>query len=190
MGKEVVTVWNDAAWVELYKTDQPQAFEALIEHYKAYVFAIILRFVDNMDDAQDIAQEVFLQIYRSLPSFQPDHLKAWVGRITTNKAIDWKRKKQRSVQGNELSDIDLGKPLVDSLPNPEEAFISKEREVYIRELCGNLPGRYRTVLIKYHFQDKSYQQIAREEGISVKTVETRLYRARKHLRQLWKEGKK
>lgn len=189
MGKEVIAVWNDAAWLELYKTEDQQTFEVLIEHYKAYVFAIILRFVDNTDDAQDIAQEVFLQIYRSLPSFQPDHLKAWVGRITTNKAIDWKRKKQRSVQGYELSDTDIGKPLADSLPNPEEAFISKEREVYIRELCSSLPDRYRTVLIKYHFQDKSYQQIAREEGISVKTVETRLYRARKLLRQLWKEGK-
>lgn len=185
----MVAVWNDAAWVELYKTNEPQAFEVLIEHYKAYVFAIILRFVDNMDDAQDIAQEVFLQIYRSLPSFQPDHLKAWVGRITTNKAIDWQRKKQRRVQEYELSDIDVVKPLADSFPNPEEDFISREREDCLRGLCSSLPDRYRTVLVKYHFQDKSYQQIAREEGISVKTVETRLYRARKLLRQLWKEGK-
>ncbi|HWP95501.1 MAG TPA: RNA polymerase sigma factor [Syntrophomonadaceae bacterium] len=184
----MVKVWEDELWVEPFPDRDSRDFEAVIEEYKAYVFAIILRFVSNRDDVQDIAQDVFMQIYRSLPAYQPDHLKAWIGRITINKAIDWKRKQGRIPKIAESYQDDFMNPDVRPGPDIDEQIVQKEREQQVRDLCSKLPPRYNRVLIKYHFQEKSYQQIAREEGISVKTVESRLYRARRLLRERWEEG--
>ncbi|MDD3271866.1 MAG: sigma-70 family RNA polymerase sigma factor [Syntrophomonadaceae bacterium] len=184
-GKEVVKVCHDE--IEGFLARDPQAFEELINQYKAYVFAIILRIINDPDDAQDIAQEVFLQLYRSLPEYQPDHLKAWIGRITTNKAIDWKRKRARQLA---LVDSDMERQTIPGVMDmsPEQMLLQQERESHVKDLCQSLPPRYSQVIIKYHFENKSYQQIAREEGISLKTVESRLYRARRLLRERWKEG--
>ncbi|MDD2621252.1 MAG: sigma-70 family RNA polymerase sigma factor, partial [Syntrophomonadaceae bacterium] len=178
---------HDDLWIESFLAKDPQAFEELINNYKAYVFAIILRFVSNPEDAQDIAQEVFLQLYRSLEEYQPDHLKAWIGRITANKAIDWKRKRSRQI---ELLDSDMERQAIPGAMamSPEQVMLKQERESQVKDLCRSLPPRYSRVMIKYHFENKSYQVIAREEGISLKTVESRLYRARKLLRERWKEG--
>ncbi|MDD2511075.1 MAG: sigma-70 family RNA polymerase sigma factor [Syntrophomonas sp.] len=159
----------------------------MINQYKAYIFAIILRFVSNPEDAQDIAQEVFLQLYRSLPECQPDHLKTWIGRVTTNKAIDWKRKRARQLA---LLESDMERQATPAVMDmgPEQMLVQKEREASIKELCRGLPPRYSGVIIKYYFENKPYQEIAREEGISLKTVESRLYRARRLLRERWEEG--
>ncbi len=187
--REVITVWNEEMWVERIIAEDAQAFEDFIEHYKAYVFAIIFRFVNSEHDAQDIAQEVFLQVYRSIASYQSNHFKAWVGKIATNKAIDWKRKQSRIKEQGEPFEGQLENIARADEPGLEEIIIKSEGEAYLRRQISSLSPAYRKVLIKHHFQEKSYQQIAREEGISIKTVESRLYRARKLLRQRWKEGR-
>jgi RNA polymerase sigma factor (sigma-70 family) len=183
----VVKVWNDKEWIQRFLTGDTKAFEDFINNYKAYVFAIILRFIKDPEDVQDIAQDVFLQLYRSLPDYQPDHLKAWIGKITANKAIDWKRRQVKYELEN--GEIDLSHIADDRRASPDQVLIQQEREFNIRALYSTLPAQYSRIVIKYHFEDKSYQQIAREEGISVKTVESRLYSARKLMRDRWKEGK-
>jgi len=183
----VVKVWNDDEWIQRFIVGDTQAFEAIIDQYKAYVFAIVLRFVKDPEDVQDIAQDVFLQIYRSLSDYQPDHLKAWIGKISANKAIDWKRRQAK--YEFEDGQIDLANLADNRLASPDQVLIQQEREFNIRSLYSTLPTQYSRTVIKYHFEGKSYQQIAREEGISVKTVESRLYRARKLMRDRWKEGK-
>jgi len=129
---------------------------------------------------------VFLQLYRSLPDYQLDNLKAWIGKITVNKAIDWKRRQAKFIL--EDPDTALEKVMDDRSIGPDQQVIKHERATKIKDLCRTLPPRYSRIVIKYHFEEKSYQQIAREEGISLKTVESRLYRARKLMRERWKEG--
>ncbi len=187
-GKGAVKVWTDAEWTERFANGDTAAFETIIEHYKAYVFAIVLRFVREPDDAQDIAQEVFLQIYRSLPEKRPENLKAWIGKVATNKAIDWKRRQERFQALEEYwqqSDL-MGR--TGNVVNLEDKIIERQQEAFLRQLCRDLPPPYRRVVVKHHFEGKSYQEIAREEGISLKTVESRLYRARNMMRERWKEG--
>ena len=128
---------------------------------------------------------MFIQLYRSLPDYQLDHLKAWIGRITVNKAIDWKRRQSKYIPE---WDTALEKVVDSRFIGPDQQVIQNERATHIKELCRALPPRYKRIVIKYHFEEKSYQQIAREEGISLKTVESRLYRARKMMRERWKEG--
>jgi RNA polymerase sigma factor, sigma-70 family len=147
------------------------------------VFAIILNFV-SQNEASDIAQEVFLQLYRSLPQFESNNLKAWIGKITVRKAIDWKRSHARYKEEPDDSDITSVKD--DSLM-PDEIVIKEENRQMLLAICRNLPPRYGRVIIKYYFENKSYQQIAREEGVNLRTIESRLYRAKHMIRSQWKE---
>lgn len=183
----MVEVCSDNELVERHLTGDDEAFTAIITRYQAYVFAIILRFVSEHQDADDIAQEVFLQLYRSLPGKQAGDLKSWIGRIAANKAIDWKRSQKRRQALTECLEqitlIEEGQP-----GKIEQVILQREQEMLLYQLCRGLSPPYRRVVVKYHFEGKSYQTIAREEGISVKTVESRLYRARKMMRERWEEG--
>jgi RNA polymerase sigma factor (sigma-70 family) len=88
---------------------EQDAFTLLVEKYKGYVFAIILSFVRDEETAKDIAQEVFLQVYRSLASYRQQNFKGWIGRITANKAIDYKRKKRLTLCEMETAEQILGR---------------------------------------------------------------------------------
>lgn len=183
----MVEVCSDNELVERHLIGDDEAFTAIINRYQAYVFAIILRFVNERQDADDIAQEVFLQLYRSLPSKQEGDLKSWIGKIAVNKAIDWKRsQKRRQALAECLEQITLAEDRTQA--KIEQVILQREQEMLLHQLCRGLSPPYRRVVVKYHFEGKSYQTIAREEGISVKTVESRLYRAKKMIRERWEEG--
>lgn len=186
-GKEGIAVGVNEEIIQDFISGHEEVFAEIINQYKAYIFAIILKFVNNPNDAQDIAQEVFLQIYQSLPHFRPDNFKAWIGKISANKAIDWKRanKKQNFITGGlELQKVEDERQWV----NPEKILLEKDYRERVREVCKQLPENYGNVIEKFYFQSRTYEEIAREEGLSLRTVESRLYRARKMFREKWKEG--
>ncbi|MBZ4652882.1 MAG: polymerase, sigma-24 subunit, subfamily [Peptococcaceae bacterium] len=165
------------------------AFREIVDRYKAYVFAIILNFVNEQYEAENIAQEVFLQIYRSLPQYRFQSFKSWVGKIAANKAIDWRRSRRREPLEELLTDFDrILRDRGESLADPEKIWLQKEKQRRIREICAGLPEVYSRAVVKFYLEGKSYQEIASEEGTTVKTVESRLYRARHLFRERWEEG--
>lgn len=180
-GKEGVKVWDENECLNRFLSNDQLAFEELVKHYEAYVFAIILNFVAK-DEAEDLAQDVFLQIYRSLPGYRPNNLKGWIGKIAANKAIDWKRRRRDTIRMADVSEASIASGI-----NPDDFLIQKENEQRIREICHSLPVIYGQVITSYYYRHQSYQQIAEAEGISIKAVESRLYRARMLIRQKWKE---
>ena len=84
--------------IERAKEGNEEAFSDLIGIYKNYIFAIILNFIKDYDEVENIAQEVCLQLYVSLPKYDQQNFKAWLGRIATNKSIDWLRKKRPNIR--------------------------------------------------------------------------------------------
>jgi len=148
-----------------------------------------LNFVSDNHQAENVAQEVFLKIYLSLPRYRFEGFRTWIGKIAAHKAIDWRRRQQKIAVKEKIMDID--DLLEDAIPNndlPGERLIEKEQIEKLQTLYKQLPEKYRVIVEKYYFSDKSYQQIAKEEGIALKTVESRLYRARQMLKKQWKEG--
>lgn len=109
-----------------------------------------------------------------------------MARIAVNKSIDWKRVHSHvnTVGDSEILDNVMDLSLTGS---PEQFIFYQEDREKLRSVCGLLPHRYAEVITKFYYQDKSYQEIAFEEGISLKTVESRLYRARALLRERWEE---
>lgn len=165
------------------------AFAEMINKYKSYVFAIILKVTHHSPDAADIAQEVFLQVFRSLHRYQNQNFKAWLGTIATHKAIDWQRMHERcsNKPGDEIM---VNVPDKRVWANPSDQLLQNESLSTIRKLCQDLPDRYRIIIEQFYFQSRSCEQIAQRENISVRTVESRLYRARVLLREYWKEAMK
>lgn len=140
-------------------------------------------------DAEDVTQEVLLQIYRSLPECRLDGLKTWINRIAVNRAIDFKRSRARRPE--ELSG---GEVIPDSvqeqsagMPAAETIAMEREDKRQIRVLVDRLPDNYREVVTAYYMEDKSYEQIAAETGLERKSVESRLYRARSWIKRHWRK---
>lgn len=163
------------------------AFEQLVDKYKKYIFAIVLNLTRDGFHSENIVQEVFLQIYISLPRYRFEGFRTWIGKIAVRKAIDWKRTQQKIAEKERAAVAEENLIARAERDSPEDTFIRGEEAQKIRNLCGRLPDGYRTVIEKYYFFGKDYRQIAEEEGIALKTVETRLYRARRKLKVMWEE---
>jgi RNA polymerase sigma factor (sigma-70 family) len=161
------------------------SFSILIDNYKNYVFAIILDFIKDYDEVENVAQEVFFQIYVSLPKYSQNNFKAWLGRITTNKSIDWLRKKRSKFKDEALDEI-AGDIYVNQNDNPEILLIEKDKKERLTRALNSIPDVYRITLQKFYFAEKSYKVIAQEEDVTVKTVASRLYRAKILLREKWR----
>ncbi len=187
--------YDDERLVKQVLAGDDNAFACIVERYKAYVFAIILNICQDKFEAENIAQEVFLQVYRSLHQFRSQKLKAWIGKITVRKAVDNHRKNLKySRDGHFMAYPDFLTLSVvyenadQERADPEEVVLQKEQRQRIRTICQRLPKIYRRVVEKHYFEGKSYREIAAEEGITPKTVESRLYRARYLFREKWREG--
>lgn len=166
------------------------AFRSLVEKYQGLVFAICFNITGHRQEAENLAQETFLQVYRSLSRYENKGFKSWIGKIATNKAIDWKRKMRLENEAKVvyLEDIENLEDISSEDNSIQDELIKRENTEKLLELCNKLPEIYSNVLIKYYIESKSYNEISKEYGISVKTVESRLYRAKKVIREQWKEG--
>ncbi len=176
----------DPEWIERAAGGDEDAFGKLVDHYKGYLMAVILPVVRDPDDAQDVLQETFWQLYRSLSSYRGGNLKFWLARIATRKAIDWCRERER--HSRELLHSSPGDLQNRSAASAEEEFFNHRAKSRLATLLQDLPLLYRRTMAGYLLEGKNYRQLADEAGVSVKTVESRLYRARRILRNEYKEG--
>lgn len=138
----------------------------------------------NRQEAEDLTQEVFLAAYRSLAHFrQASSFSTWLLKIAIHKTLDHKKKKQLPVVSDEEA---LNK--VAGAEDPLRAMIALEEKNMVQGLIQQLPADDQRVIVDYYYKELSYKEIARKEQVQVKTVESKLYRARKKLRKLWEKG--
>jgi len=181
---------TDERLIETILAGDEQAFMDFVSLYGPFLFAVIFPIIREQHSAEDVLQETFLQIYRSLPQYQHKGLKTWLARIATNKAIDWKRKNAAQKIEHLTEDMDVQVTDWDPSQNqPETVQLQWEERTELLEACKGLPTIYQETIEKYYYQGKTYVEIAQEEKISVKTVESRLYRAKQLLKRSWEEGK-
>ncbi|CAN7165814.1 RNA polymerase sigma factor [Paenibacillus sp. LjRoot56] len=165
------------------------AFRELIARYRPYILQTISAIVRHQKDAEDLSQEVWTRIYFSLPRYEKKGLKTWMTRIAVNRAIDFKRatsrRKEDSVAGFEEALSSAG-PTPSELSVEQEVLIRETTE-FVRHKLHQIPANYQDVLLAYYIHQQSYQDIADAQGITIKTVESKLYRAKMWLRNHWKE---
>lgn len=164
-----------------------EAFRELVHMYRNYLFQVVYSVVRHTKDAEDLVQEVLVSIFFSLPNYKHKGLKAWMTRIAVNKAIDYKRSMNRKQEDMmaEPGERVIGDGGDDEWT--ESLLLRKEKKELVASKLEQLPSNYQTILVAYYMEHKTYQQIADEQGITVKTVESKLYRARQWARKHWKE---
>lgn len=178
---------SDELLVENILKGNQQQFKELIMRYQSRVYAVALKVANNQKDAEDISQEVFLQLYRSLSSFNGDSsFSTWIYRITMNKALDFKRKNEKIKEKE--SDHNLSTIPESTILSPEEALIKNLDKELIHSYLIELPEAYSDVLKLYYFEELTYGEIALKLNVAVKTVESRLYRAKRIIKEKHKGG--
>lgn len=154
-----------------------------MEEYYTYVYKIVFGIVKNHYDTEDILQDVFVQIYKSLQHYRNEGLSSWIKRIAINKAIDYKRKLARSPDYTSIDNVEE-KVLQDS-ELVEVIVVRQERVQRIKDELSTIPESYQAIIQSFYIEEKTYAEISQELGVEVKTVESKLYRARKWLKQHW-----
>ena len=160
------------------------AFSALVEKYRRMMFNLAYGFTRNREAADDLAQEVFLKAYLSLPRFQSkSSFGTWLYRIAVNTSKDYLRKegKVQKVPFDESpADMMLHE---DEMARQEEYEIQEERKILLHQALQTLPDKYKVILTLRDIQGFPYGEIAEILEISAGTVDSRLHRARKLLRK-------
>lgn len=164
-----------------------EAFAQLLTRYKNLVYSIVLRMVNDRDDANDLAQEVFIKAYRHLDKYSPEfRFSTWITSIATNHVIDHRRRKRLAT--TLLEDICEGgladSMLVDCEKTPEQSLITNETMGEIRKSIESLPEIYRVPLLMFHQSGFSYQEISKAIDEPISKVKNRLFRGRRMLRML------
>jgi len=165
----------DVAWT-------PPTWEQVVQEHSARVYRLAYRLTGNQHDAEDLTQEVFVRVFRSLSSYTPGTFEGWLHRITTNLFLDQVRRKQR-IRFDALGD-DAG----DRLPGqaelgPERAWEHNNLDHDVQAALDTLAPEFRAAVVLCDIEGLSYEEIAATLDIKLGTVRSRIHRGRAQLRQ-------
>lgn len=165
------------------------AFDTLIHKYEKKIYNLAYRLSGNYDEASDISVDVFLRIFQSIHQFRGDsNFTTWLYRVATNVYLD-RRKKMKNRQHVsleeyiELDESSVVRQIEDPAPLPQEQMEGKERQKLLLEAINSLPEYQKVMVLLYHTEGLSYEEIAEAMSMPIGTVKSRLNRARLSLRQ-------
>ena len=166
------------------------AYEQLIERFQNPVYNLAYRLLNDQADASDVAQEVFLKIFRNVGNFRGDSsLRTWVYRIAVNESHNrrrWLFRHRRGETGIDetFEDSDSReKPLMDSGETPFDFTVNREARILLEEALASINPVFRAALVLREIEDMSYDEIADILEVSIGTVKSRIVRGREALRR-------
>ena len=164
-----------------------RAYAVLMDRYRNSIFHMMLKMVNNREDADDLTLEAFGKAFNKLPSYAPRYaFSTWLFKIAINNCIDHIRKKRLHLLSIDdpiepNSDHDYSSNIRSGALDPEERFIRKQRVMLMRTVLGKLSIKYRLMIELRFFEELSYDEIARELDIPLGTVKAQLFRAKEIL---------
>ncbi len=159
---------------------RPPSWDALVRQHSARVYRLAYRLTGNTHDAEDLTQEVFVRVFRSLSSYTPGTFEGWLHRITTNLFLDMARRRQR-IRFEGLGDHAAGL-LRDEEPTPAQAFDARHLDADVQAALEALAPEYRAAVVLCDIEGLSYEEIAATLGVKLGTVRSRIHRGRAQLR--------
>ena len=182
---------EDGLLVKRVTAGDQGAFEELYNRYRHKVFSLSYRMTGNTSDAEDLCQEIFVQVFRKIGSFEGrSSFSTWLYRVATNRSRDFLRKKKRTPNLVSRDDQMLESDPVDhpgdheKTGEPETRALSSEAQALVQNALLELPVNLRTPLVLHEFEGFQYQEIARLLRLPVGTVKSRIFRARIKLAEI------
>lgn len=189
---------SDTEIIEQLKKGNEQAFKRLVETHQKLVVNTCFGMVHNREDAEDIAQDVFIEVYRNIQKFRADSkLSTWLYRIAVNRSLNHIRdsKKNKWFHSFEEEVAAKSKTLMQlessKADQPEWELENKQRAIILHEAINSLPKNQKVAFTLSKYEELSYREIAEVMELSVSSVESLLFRAKKSLqKKLYKCYKK
>lgn len=171
-----------------------KAYAELMSRYKDSIYYMLLKMVNNRDDAEDLTIEAFGKAFRNIRQYTPDYaFSTWLFKIATNNCIDFIRKKRkmmlsidRGFENEEGQDISL--EVKSDGPAPDDVMMKKQKVMMMKDVVEKLKPRYRRLVELRYYQELSYEEIAEELNLPLGTVKAQLFRAREFLYQIMKNS--
>jgi RNA polymerase sigma-70 factor (ECF subfamily) len=180
----------DYKLVKLAISGDEQAYAELMDRYRDAIYYMLLKMVNNKNDAEDLTIEAFGKAFKNIEQYTPKYaFSTWLFKIATNNCIDFIRKQKAnliSIDQAEEDDEMSAPPLHSTSLDPEEDMIKNQRVDLMRDVVDKLKPRYRNLIKLRYFKEYSYEEIAQELDLPLGTVKAQLFRARELLYNILK----
>jgi len=182
---------EEQKFIEALREGTNEAYGRLLDEYRQKVFGTCISFVPNKEDAEDIAQDVFVEVFNSISKFKGNSkLSTWIYRISVNKSLEFIRKKNtkkrfgfmQSLLGNDIP-IDRSSYFTE-FKHPGIQLENKEKNEILFAAINRLPEAQRIVYTLNKIDDLSYQEVSEVTKKSISSIESLLFRAKKNLQKL------
>lgn len=183
---------DESTLVSLLKQGQEDAFRVLVRRYETRVFSIAYGITLDREESLDIVQEVFLKVYQNIHTFREEsRLSTWLHRITVNLCLNWKKRWKRRFRWHHqpIERDESGNDLNSGTEAhyPDALYEKKEFEKIFWDRLNELPENTRAVFVLKEVEGLSYDEIAKALGVRTGTVSSRLFYARKRLKESLKQ---
>ena len=159
---------------------EPPSWDEIVRTHSQRVYRLAYRLTGNQHDAEDLTQEVFIRVFRSLSSYQPGTFEGWLHRITTNLFLDMVRRRAR-IRFDSLGE-DADDRLPGREPSPERIFNDTHMDADIEQALAALAPEFRAAVVLCDIEGLSYEEIAATLDVKLGTVRSRIHRGRSQLR--------
>ena len=173
-----------------------KAYAELMGRYRDSIYFMLLKMINNKDDAEDLTIEAFGKAFKRLHQYTPKYaFSTWLFKIASNNCIDWirKQKKKKTLSlDNPIGTGDGDEMRIEIRsdgPDPADVVIKEQKAELLKEIVGKLKPRYRTLVELRYYKEYSYEEIAQEMDLPLGTVKAQLFRAREFLNNLMKDSK-
>jgi RNA polymerase sigma-70 factor (ECF subfamily) len=178
-----------------FKNGDEDAFRMLFSKYQRQIVNFCFRFCPDHELAEDLAQDVFLRVYRSANRYRPDaRFTTWIYRIAVNVCLNESRKARYSVHIDSMDHPmqkggdEIPRELADSKASSiSDMLASKQRDELIKRSMSNLPEQQRIAVVLCIYHEFSYREIASQMSVSESKVKTLIFRGRQHLKEILKK---
>lgn len=167
---------GDPAWV-------PPSWEEIVREHSARVYRLAYRLTGDPHEAEDLTQDVFVRVFRSLDRYRPGTFEGWLHRITTNLFLDRVRRRQRLRFDALSEELTARLPVRAPAGQPEEAYEMNHLGPDVQEALMALPPQFRAAVVLADIEGLSYEEVAGTLGVKMGTVRSRIHRGRALLRQ-------
>ena len=171
-----------------------KAYAELMARYKDSIYYMLLKMVNNRDDAEDLTIEAFGKAFRNIKQYTPDYaFSTWLFKIATNNCIDFIRKKRKMLMSIDRGfENDEGQDMAIDVrsegPGPDDVMMKKQKVLMMKDVVEKLKPRYRRLVELRYYQELSYEEISEELNLPLGTVKAQLFRAREFLYQIMKNS--
>ncbi len=183
-------------FIERLKAGDAAAFDTLVMRYSGDLYSLLMRLMENAEEAADLTQETFMSALKAIDKFRGDSdIKTWLFRIAINKSRNrhrwWKRRKRDETISMDASygssDTPLSETFESGINNPEQETLRRERQKILIDALNELPEIFREAVVLCDIEGFSYEEIAETLDINPGTVKSRISRGREELRKNLKD---